>query len=471
MKTMKIGLILFLLVNIGHSQSVKLPLQVFDRGGGKLSGGSLTLSASIGQTAVQAMSGTGFSLESGYIPGLRSLSASALLMVPVEANWNMVSVPLVVPDYHKSVLFPGASSSAFGYSNGYRIVDSLANGAGYWLKFPVGASLQMSGTSLQSDTISVRARWNMIGAFSYPLLTSEVVPDSPVTITSYFFGFSNVSGYFRADTLEPGHAYWVKVSGDGQLATKPGSVVQPTMSSIASSKSNNAGPSHQGVVGSSENEQFSSLTITDAQGRERAIYFSSKVDSGSAKFELPPPPPTGIFDVRFESQRLMEAADETSRREISVLLSSAKYPITVRWNNKEHVAASLVVNDKEVAMNADGVLQVSNPSQIHLKMEPVAHVALPQGYALSQNYPNPFNPTTTIRYGLPLSGRVTLKVYNVLGQVVQTLVDGIQDAGYRSIQWNASGVASGIYFYRLYAVSTTDPTKSFTQVKKMLMIK
>ncbi|MGA2625354.1 MAG: T9SS type A sorting domain-containing protein [Bacteroidota bacterium] len=99
------------------------------------------------------------------------------------------------------------------------------------------------------------------------------------------------------------------------------------------------------------------------------------------------------------------------------------------------------------------------------------HSQLPGEFALEQNYPNPFNPTATIQYQLPTDSKVTLNVYNTLGQVVQTLVDGMQGAGYQSVEWNAGSAASGIYFYRLEATSTSDPTKSFTQVKKMLMIK
>ncbi len=109
------------------------------------------------------------------------------------------------------------------------------------------------------------------------------------------------------------------------------------------------------------------------------------------------------------------------------------------------------------------------------------HAQLPGEFALAQNYPNPFNPTTAIGYELPVSSRVILRVYNVLGQEVNTLVDGIEDAGYRSVEWNSGTMPSGIYFYRIYATgvsasggeatSTSDPTKSFTQVRKMLMIK
>ncbi len=96
---------------------------------------------------------------------------------------------------------------------------------------------------------------------------------------------------------------------------------------------------------------------------------------------------------------------------------------------------------------------------------------LPKVYALEQCFPNPFNPTTLIKYHLPADSKVTLKVYNLLGQGVQTLTDGIEQAGYKRIEWNASGFASGVYYYRLEAVSTNDPGKSFTSVRKMMLIK
>ena len=96
---------------------------------------------------------------------------------------------------------------------------------------------------------------------------------------------------------------------------------------------------------------------------------------------------------------------------------------------------------------------------------------LPKEFALEQNYPNPFNPTTTLRYALPTDSRVTLKVYNVLGQVVATLTDGVVSAGYQSAEWNAANVASGFYFYRIEATSVANPSKTFTQVKKMVLLK
>jgi hypothetical protein len=96
---------------------------------------------------------------------------------------------------------------------------------------------------------------------------------------------------------------------------------------------------------------------------------------------------------------------------------------------------------------------------------------IPKKYGLEQAYPSPFNPSTTIKYELSVDSRVILKVYNILGKEVRTIVDEVQDAGYKSVNFYASDIASGVYFYRLEATSISDPSKSFTQVKKMLLLK
>ncbi|MEO8167001.1 MAG: M14 family zinc carboxypeptidase, partial [bacterium] len=89
---------------------------------------------------------------------------------------------------------------------------------------------------------------------------------------------------------------------------------------------------------------------------------------------------------------------------------------------------------------------------------------LPNSFALHQNYPNPFNPSTNISYDLPKSSFVTLKVYNLIGQEVATLVNEIEDAGFKSVAFNSSALASGIYLYKLTA-------GDYVSTKKMILMK
>ena len=89
-------------------------------------------------------------------------------------------------------------------------------------------------------------------------------------------------------------------------------------------------------------------------------------------------------------------------------------------------------------------------------------------YILHQNYPNPFNPVTTLRYDLPENSYVNITIYNMLGKEVKTLIDQTQDAGYRSVIWNATNnydkpVSAGIYLYQIQV-------DEYMQTKKMVLL-
>jgi len=93
-----------------------------------------------------------------------------------------------------------------------------------------------------------------------------------------------------------------------------------------------------------------------------------------------------------------------------------------------------------------------------------AQASVPDDFALLGNYPNPFNASTAISYELPTDARVKLEVYNISGQKVATLVNGQQEAGYRSVTWEGSEAASGVYFYKLTG-------GDFTEVKRMTLLR
>jgi hypothetical protein len=115
-------------------------------------------------------------------------------------------------------------------------------------------------------------------------------------------------------------------------------------------------------------------------------------------------------------------------------------------------------------MRGEGTMKITDNSLTKFTVTLIGDGQLPKEFALSQNYPNPFNPSTTIKYDLSVDTRVSLKVFNIIGQEVVTLVNGEQKAGYKSIQWNAANVASGVYFYRLQA-------GDFVAIKKLLLLK
>ncbi|HSL89956.1 MAG TPA: T9SS type A sorting domain-containing protein [Ignavibacteriaceae bacterium] len=88
----------------------------------------------------------------------------------------------------------------------------------------------------------------------------------------------------------------------------------------------------------------------------------------------------------------------------------------------------------------------------------------PKKFELTQNFPNPFNPNTAIRFSLPETGNVKLTVFNLLGQEVAVLVNGLTEAGTHIINFDAAGLNSGIYIYRI-------ESGSFNEVRKMTLIK
>jgi hypothetical protein len=91
-------------------------------------------------------------------------------------------------------------------------------------------------------------------------------------------------------------------------------------------------------------------------------------------------------------------------------------------------------------------------------------VTIPEQYILYPNFPNPFNASTQIVYELPRSGRVSLSVFNLLGEEATNLVDGVQAAGRQTVTFDGAGLASGVYLYRLQA-------EDFVQARKMVLIK
>ncbi len=384
----------------------------------------------------------------------------------VSSGWNMISIPINVSDQTKTTLFPSATSAAFAYAGMYVQKDTLEYGEGYWLKFDSADTISTTGTVRDYDSIDVLAGWNMIGSISLAVPTSAVAPIG-TSIVSNFFGYT--SGYSVASSIEPAKAYWVKVSSAGQLVLS---------SSNAISKSNNT--PHATL------DNFNSLTITDASGKQQTLYFgmTPDKDSSSEHFELPPSPPAGVFDVRFMNNQkgyFAQVHDELQKgpETFTIALNNVHYPVKVQWSlvtdikNEYHLADGLSGTLLYTTLGRDekGNLKIYDTRITSLLLRISSH-AVPQEFVLHQNYPNPFNPTTAIRFDVPIATRVTLKIYNLLGQEVKVIAeDKLYEAGRYEEQFDASTLASGMYYYSFNAQNTDVDGTVYQSVKTMVLIR
>jgi len=148
---------------------------------------------------------------------------------------------------------------------------------------------------------------------------------------------------------------------------------------------------------------------------------------------------------------------------------------TSEWLNAGFVKGSGTTNETKNYSFVDRNLQSGkykyrlkqidyNGNFQYFELNGLVEIGTPQKYYLSQNYPNPFNPVTKIDYELPYDGKVVLKIYDITGREISTLVNDYKQAGYNSVEFNASNLASGVYFYSLN-------TEKFTKVMKMVLIK
>ncbi len=229
------------------------------------------------------------------------------------------------------------------------------------------------------------------------------------------------------------------------------------------------------------------VIVSDAGSGSDTLWFghdptaTSDIDSHLCEIELPPIPPAGVFDTRFVwrtpwgpppgHQGLLEDYRATSIADTHIVKfqsGDAGFPFTFRWLVSAIVSmcdSALLIDEFGgivfvARMHVTDSLTIQSPAFSTLRLIRYGPYPLPQdvtpdkspkGFRLLQNYPNPFNPKTIINYQQSTNNWVTLKVFDVLGREVATLVNEVKEPGAHSVEWDASGQPSGMYFYRLSA--------------------
>jgi hypothetical protein len=396
-------------------------------------------------------------------------------------GWNLISLPLEIADRRKGTLFPYSSSSAFIYDRGYVPVDTLPAGPGFWIKTEQSV---IGGCVKNTDTMHLNYGWNIIGSIDSPVPVSQLVVEPDTIIASSFFGYGN--GYSIADTIKPGSGYWVK-------SKSPGAIIL-TSSAAAPTHNRHAPPAEVSELeGPSPSSSLHTLRVSDEEGHAQSLFFGTEKNAASEySWEMPPAPPGG-FDAHFIPDEIARifSKDPQNSAEYPIFVSPTVKQIFFSWGveNEENLTYILVEKAggksfPRQVLSGTGTISVRRLDQSSFTLlveKKLVQAEIPREFSLDNLYPNPFNPTTHIRYSLPVNARVTIKVYTLLGQEVQTLVDDMEEAGVHPAEWNAAGgVASGMYFVRLEASPIGSSPKGsgagnsgapFVAVQKVMLVK
>ncbi len=352
------------------------------------------------------------------------------LDVNVNSGWNLLSVPVAVADMSADFVFGDASGVAYGFNNNYYVAETLENGSGYWVKYENSSSVSLVGSKV-SAPVEVNQDWNIIGFYDNDVATSSINSNPANLVSTVFYGYNN--GYYVAETLKPGKGYWVKCNASGELT---------------------AGSKAAKSAFEMPNRELPAIILATENGAAIKLYLGYEGNVNT--FSLPPLPPAGSFDARFANNAIV-----SNELNDNVKLQ-ANEVVTLKAVNE---SLNISFNGNVVTLEAGETCTIpKGTSELF-----VSSVTIPTVYELSQNYPNPFNPSTTIKFALPVEAKVTVTLYNALGQRVNEIASNNFTAGVQTVNFNASELASGMYIYQISAQGVDG--SNFVDTKKMMLMK
>ena len=324
--------------------------------------------------------------------------------------YNLVGIQ-ADSNYHHQIAGTYAPYNIFN-KDGYPLETKLHN----------GFSVRFSPIAFTFNTVK---GWNLVSNAS----------QSPNNALSYIYpnastkAYGYNSGYIENDTLTNGIGYWLKFTSN-QVQSAKGSNLLSTSIQLKA-KWNLVGSLSVTVPVSSITSDPPGLIVSQFFGYDPNAGYSNTTDLIPGKAYWVKSAQAGIINLN------------------STLVMNKSLP---------NATIKIIAGEELPPPPPDGEY-INNLS------------GLPKFFALDQNYPNPFNPITIINYQLPVDSRVTLKIYNLLGGEIARLINGVEEAGYKSVSFDASRFASGLYFYKIEATGEDNMQQSFTQVRKMLLIK
>ena len=399
------------------------------------------------------------------------------------------------------VYFFGSQASDSRYNDALpdtlQIQGAENDGNGTTFTFPITYTVAAdSGWNLVGNPFTATIDWDD-GNWTKTNMNNSIYVWDPST--NDYLTWNGLTGSLTDGIIAPFQGFWVKANGAGAPALK----VNKTSKTIGGTfyKSNRGTPTIELTLKSDSLEKSTHFSFTEegSSGADdldayRLLPFDtdtylelfSLLDDGTQlainnlprDFGVPIDIPIYVngfkngkqlnSDFTLTWEGLKEVPDSWSlqlldrnKKEITNLNQSETYSFSVNSRSKKSVQAnspnksSITEKNKALNLEAEFFLRISPGDDA---------LGLPKAFSLSQNFPNPFNPSTNLQFSLPLRSNVTLIIYDVIGREVTTLVNTELPAGIHTVEWNATKLSSGVYFYRLVT-----PKNVF--VKKMTLIK
>lgn len=267
---------------------------------------------------IKCMHDSGFTVTknpseiSVYDRAVLSATSTFNLTVSISDGWNMVSVPGVNPNGQEvDNWWPGRIGDVFKFNDGYQIITTTTPGEGYWMKH-LGTNIYNTGDEwpaieiVANNPISVTTGWNMIGGYENSVATTTLTTTPPGLINGPIYKYS--AGYHVASTIDPGYGYFINLTEAGQI-------------NIPNGLEKGGGDATEYIK-----QGWGRIIITDAKRKSYTLYAVNEEVNLNA-YKLPPVPPSGIFDIRFTSDRIAEDLTNTFQ---TIQMTGIEHPIKVR---------------------------------------------------------------------------------------------------------------------------------------------
>jgi len=320
---------------------------------------------------------------------------------------------------------------------------------------------------LQSSVLQLKQGWNLVGGIVGELPNEFLSDEGGILNSTPMYGF-NGSAYEESDRFIPGQGYWIYADAEGDITLDLESLlsIDPLSNVIADDDFN-------GHSGSKEKDFDTFEFKAGDQSAEFYVSPQSVDPERRNQFRIPPVAPNSDLDVRTDDGFKLA---ESSRFEPQV--TANELPLTVQFSQAGKAASGDRSGDGvyyELTIWTNGLdesvqLREGESHVITREFDRIEFQRLEEENELVRqtellpSYPNPFNPVTTISYRLAEQRQVSLGIYDTAGRRIATLVDSEQEAGQYNLPFDASGLASGIYFVRFSAGDVLS-TQKLTLIK------